>query len=395
LFTKQRYVVFSFLPTIHNIFNQVKKGKLNPDWAPLSLSLGSLCNGDHQRPIRLKVEDWNKNGSHSLIGELDTSIQDLTQMQPGTSLALINEKKKKKKSNYKNSGQLILHSLRMETRPTFLDFIQNGTELNFIVAVDFTASNGNPSHNTSLHYNDPSGEPNQYITAIKSVGEIIQDYDSDKLFPALGFGARLPPDGRVSHEFPLKLVDSTPCEGISGILDAYKIALQNVQLYGPTNFSPVINHVAREAHQHRRNSSNFFVLLIITDGVITDLEATRTAIIQASALPMSIIIIGVGSEDFSSMDLLDSDDELLTDNQGRVAERDIVQFVELQRFVSGQGNRTRWNKELLAKEVLEELPDQLVDYMRAKGHHPTGKKKATTGGKSKDSFPSAPPPYRP
>ena len=23
----------------------------------------------------------------------------------------------------------------------------------------------------------------------------------DKLFPALGFGARLPPDGRVSHEF--------------------------------------------------------------------------------------------------------------------------------------------------------------------------------------------------
>ena len=24
---------------------------------------------------------------------------------------------------------------------------------------------------------------------------------SDKMFPALGFGARLPPDGRVSHEF--------------------------------------------------------------------------------------------------------------------------------------------------------------------------------------------------
>lgn len=41
--------------------------------------------------------------------------------------------------------------------------------------------------------------------ALKAVGEIIQDYDSDKMFPALGFGAKIPPDGHVSHEFPLVL----------------------------------------------------------------------------------------------------------------------------------------------------------------------------------------------
>ena len=39
--------------------------------------------------------------------------------------------------------------------------------------------------------------------ALKAVGEIIQDYDSDKLFPAYGFGAKLPPEGRISHQFPL------------------------------------------------------------------------------------------------------------------------------------------------------------------------------------------------
>ena len=65
------------------------------------------------------------------------------------------------------------------------------------VAVDFTASNGDPRDPRSLHFNSP-GQPNQYEMAIKAVGEIIQDYDTDKLFPALGFGARLPPDGRVS-----------------------------------------------------------------------------------------------------------------------------------------------------------------------------------------------------
>jgi len=58
---------------------------------------------------------------------------------------------------------------------------------------------------------------NQYEQALTAVGEIIADYDSDKLFPVLGFGARLPPDGRVSHEFYVNLHPSNPyCEGIPG-----------------------------------------------------------------------------------------------------------------------------------------------------------------------------------
>lgn len=35
------------------------------------------------------------------------------------------------------------------------------------------------------------------------------------------------------------------CQGIDGVFQAYYQTLQTVQLYGPTNFSPVINHVAR------------------------------------------------------------------------------------------------------------------------------------------------------
>ena len=40
------------------------------------------------------------------------------------------------------------------------------------------------------------------------------------------------------------------------------------------------------------------VLLIITDGAITDIQETKHEIVQASRLPMSIIIIGVGNDDF-------------------------------------------------------------------------------------------------
>ena len=84
----------------------------------------------------------NLSGSHKLMGELDTCVQDLAQMQPGTAFP---------------------HQWKGEVE----------TELNFIVAVDFTASNGNPSDINSLHYKNPTGAPNQYITAIKSVCDII------------------------------------------------------------------------------------------------------------------------------------------------------------------------------------------------------------------------------
>ena len=33
---------------------------------------------------------------------------------------------------------------------------------------------------------------NQYTNAIRAVGDIVQEYDSDKQFPAYGFGAKLP-----------------------------------------------------------------------------------------------------------------------------------------------------------------------------------------------------------
>ena len=47
----------------------------------------------------------------------------------------------------------------------------------------------------------------------------------------------------------------------------------------------------------------YYVLLIITDGEITDMDETKRAIVSASNLPMSIIIVGVGeNRDFSSME---------------------------------------------------------------------------------------------
>lgn len=66
--------------------------------------------------------------------------------------------------------------------------------------------------------------------------------------------------------------------------------------------------------------------------MITDLDQTRTAIVNASKLPMSIIIVGVGGADFSAMEFLDGDDGVLRSSSGEPAVRDIVQFVPFRKF---------------------------------------------------------------
>ena len=48
--------------------------------------------------------------------------------------------------------------------------------------------------------------------------------------------------------------------------------------------------------------NKYYIILILTDGLINDMEATTDEIVRASSLPISMIIVGVGNEDFSSMD---------------------------------------------------------------------------------------------
>lgn len=38
-------------------------------------------------------------------------------------------------------------------------------------------------------------------------------------------------------------------EGVEGIVQAYSACLPHIRFYGPTNFSPIVNHVARFAAQ--------------------------------------------------------------------------------------------------------------------------------------------------
>jgi len=97
-------------------------------------------------------------------------------------------------------------------------------------------------------------------------------------------------------------------------------------------------------------------LLILTDGSVSDMNATKRALIAASNAPLSIIVVGIGEADFGPMHQID---EFLDTKQST---RDIIHFLEFRQY--------QHDKRALVQATLEELPEQVVDYYIEKGIQP-------------------------
>jgi hypothetical protein len=94
--------------------------------------------------------------------------------------------------------------------------------------------------------------------------------------------------------FNISWRDDPNVQGVDGILQAYRNTFPKILLSGPTYFSEVIQMAAMSASSHfTPDQQKYSVLLILTDGVINDMTSTIRSIVDASELPLSIIIVGV------------------------------------------------------------------------------------------------------
>lgn len=150
-------------------------------------------------------------------------------------------------------------------------------------------------------------------------------------------------------------------------------------LDGPTDFR---NCVQKMISQSSPVSGKIFrIHVVATDGAFHYMAETIELIIDASKLGISIIIIGIGPGPFNDMKALDSDGSLLKDKNGRTASRDIVQFVEYNKFLK----KGKLNMYKLAKEVLAEVPDQFISYMRLYSFLPDDPGSSGSGGSGSGS----------
>jgi hypothetical protein len=343
--------------------SEVVHSSQDPVFRPFKACLGQLAGGDMNREFIVRVMYVKDNNEKSLLGEHRVTAKQLSRPALDSPAPLYKVELSRKN---KNRGQVYFDRFHVVSEPTFLDFVTSGLDFRLITAIDFTGSNGPPADPNSLHHlrylpNDPR-PTNQYIDVIRSIGGILSDYARKDLLPVYGFGGHVSIDNgppATSHCFPITRVASNPYvpNGVQGIEAAYADALQHVRLSGPTNFQNLIEMANATAMEpFRPDYQHYTIMLIITDGAICDMNQTVDAIVRASDKPMSIVIVGVGAGDFSSMEILDGDGQKLRSNAGE-AKRDIVQFVPF-RDVMHRGFGE------IARVTLQEIPNQLLDFMK-------------------------------
>jgi len=341
----------SAMLTVKVFSTEVLKRTKNPIWKPIRLGVEALCNGDFDRPLIIKCYDWNSNGTSDLIGEIQTSLNDLVKMQE-QSLPLTRPKKLGK-----TYGTLDVRKSFLQERHTFIEYVRGGMDIRLLLAIDFTASNGNYLDYGTLHFLREETGKSQYMDALSDVGRIVEVYSEKKEFACWGFGAKVGQEKVTSHCFPLTLTEDPNVKGIDEVLNTYKSALASNKLHfcGPTLFEHIIKAATNVAIRQTPEEQVYNLLLILTDGVISDMQKTKNAIVDASKIPLSVVIVGIGDADFKQMEILDADDTPLESTAGIKMERDIVQFVPYSKFARSPPGA-------LSECVLAELPEQVVEY---------------------------------
>ena len=255
------------------------------------------------------------------------------------------------------------------SQPSFIAYLRSGMNINLTIGIDFTGSNGAYTDSRSLHY--LNNGMNDYEKAIRSCGDILAYYDDDQLFPVFGFGFKFKNESNNNfgiynlNNYPINNNTSDPnIHLIDNVLKEYRNFIKTITLWGPTNFAPMINDLNREVKNNLNNGlvMLYNILMILTDGQINDMQDTIDALVEASFLPISVIIVGIGNGNFGNMDILDADDNPLYDRKRRKADRDLVQFVPF--------NNYKNDPPKLAEQVLEEIPRQVVEYYQHKGIKP-------------------------
>ena len=321
-------------------------------WKRIRIGATSLIKDDFNSNIKIEIMQFSSNGNHIKVGEATFNFKVFMETKP--IIYFLNDT-----SSFVRPASIIF-----EERYSFVEYLCNGLNISLILAIDFTASNLNPVAPGSLHNMNLS--MNQYLSSISSVGSILECYDTDKMIPVLGFGAKiLGFNQNVSHCFALNgNIFAPEVFGIKGVADIYLKNILKLSFFRPTHFHLILNYVANMVDMYVKNGvlNTFFVLMIITDGIIQDFSQAIDEIVRCSYLPLSIIIVGVGNEDFAQMEHLDADKGTLSSKKYGKPKADMVQFIPMRKYLG--------NPERLVYETLKELPYQVSDYMKSINAHP-------------------------
>jgi len=210
------------------------------------------------------------------------------------------------------------HTTDKITEPVFSNYLSRGYQFSLCLAIDFSASNGNPRSQESLHH-FTDGTLNNYEKAIIKMCTMFIKYDTDNKVPVRGFGIDL--DGSPNNCF--QIGNKLEADGIGDILDTYRSASQQTfDMSLSKDWSVVILNAVDFARKSQNDANfsgvhNYTVLLILSNGPVDNIDATIDALYEATSVPLSVVVVGIGDSDFSEIT------QLLEGNPGN----EIITFV--------------------------------------------------------------------
>ena len=172
------------------------------------------------------------------------------------------------------------------TFSSYTDFVQSGMKLKFTLALDFSETSFNDHQDEEMI---------PYFQAIDAIGAILMNYDDDKKVPCLGY-----------DENGIFELGEEKEELISDLPFIYRDETLKHEFLsgGEINFTPLVNTICDLASENFNcheipQASEYHVLIILSSGGLDDLEELiETLQNKAQILPMSVIIVGIGSNNF-------------------------------------------------------------------------------------------------
>ncbi|CAI5448558.1 unnamed protein product [Caenorhabditis angaria] len=348
------YYILSITTTNRTILlhkSEIIRDHKNPKWVIFSIPL-YILNIYNDAPISIYCYNQIPNHPDEVIGHCSTT---LTQLQRGVgqnSFMLLNLNG----TRIDEKCCIDLKYMELSTGPTFFDILKNKTNIHLTEAIDLTASNGNPTLESSLHYIHPH-RASPYLKTIVNITPPFMAYlpnPENPFIGALGFGANV--NQSFSNCFLLNgRVDDHRVPGLVGLIDSYRTAILSVQPFAPTDFSEIVYYVSKFAKaESRRKVGIYFVLLILSDGGPANNQTMRKTIdslVDASPHPISIIAVGIGEDrDISPMRNLEG--LTLKHSDGRSLVRQNYTFLEA--------------SEIETSDALSMIPLQMIQYEQLK-----------------------------
>ena len=246
--------------------------------------------------------------------------------------------------------------LKNEKNSVF-DYFKSGTKLSCFISIDFSERNNQES---------PENIKDNYLNVFKNISNIISPYIKNHLYYTTGFGARQINSDEKKKFFNLNMNEKdSSIQTIDKVIDKYNSCLNQNKIISENKiyFSPVIKNTTKEIY--KLYEMRFYnILFIITHNNLEkkDIRKTIDSIIESCYLPLTIIIIGVGKNDFSKMyEIFNIKDKFSSVGMERI--RNNILFTSLNENFSN-------DIEKMIQWCLKELSKQMIEYYNLNNSSP-------------------------